>query len=368
MDVLAKLRVLFWGLVIGLWGLFMYQYMSNDLSLPPQMRLSKNPFTGKPMEERTVKKQAAAGVYAPPETYIPPQTSTTPPQGSFIKPLGGADIREIVSKDMIPGHSAEEKTAMRPSGARRETYPETPKGFSMEETRNFVVYEEGMKVSDELKGTVENLHGSIMLDLAAFSPWTRENKVFIFYSQTPGTYRRITGRPAWSGGAASLSERKIYLYKSDEAFGILAHELTHMYFDGFFTPSNPSPLWLSEGIATYVQSERGYSAPNWLAQNLELLQKGGGFKLKDLVRIENLQGADEENVRLWYAQSYSVVRFLLKIKAGDAFYVFCKGIRAGKPAAQALYQAYGMPYNKLSSLEYAWRYDLKTGKLATANQ
>jgi hypothetical protein len=363
----------------------MYQYMNNDFSTLPQMRLSKNPFTGKPMEERIIKKQAAAGIYTPPETYIPPQTSTTSLRGSFIKPLGGADIREIVSaadsargqrppkadsvtKDMIPGHSAEEKTAMRPSGTRRETYPETPKGFSMEETRNFVVYEEGLKVSDELKNTVENLHGSIMLDLAAFSPWTRENKVFIFYSQTPGAYRRITGRPAWSGGAASLSERKIYLYKSDEAFGILAHELTHIYFDGFFTPSNPSPLWLSEGIATYVQSERGYSTPNWLARNLELLQKGGGFKLKDLVRIEDLQNAGEENVRLWYAQSYSVVRFLLKIKAGDAFYVFCKGVRDGKPVARALYQAYGMPYNKLSSLEYAWRYDLKTGKLATANQ
>ena len=42
-------------------------------------------------------------------------------------------------------------------------------------------------------------------------------------------------------------------------------------------------------------------------------------------------------------------------------------MKEGKPVAQALYQAYGMPYNKLSSLEYAWRYDLKTGKLATAN-
>ncbi|HCE97429.1 MAG TPA: hypothetical protein DER10_02915 [Elusimicrobia bacterium] len=357
--------------------------MNNDLSLPPQIRLSKNPFTGKPMEERIVKKHAAPGVYAPPEArIIPPQTSTSRPQGGLIKPLGGADIKEIVSpsggaadrqqdvvtEDMIPGHSAKEKTAMRASGARSETYPETPKGFSMEETRNFVFYEEGLKVSDELKSTVENLHGSIMLDLVAFSPWTRDNKVFIFYSQTPATYRRITGRPAWSGGAASLSERKIYLYKSDEAFGILAHELTHMYFDGFFTPSNPSPLWLSEGIATYIQSERGYSTPNWLTHNLNLLQKGGGFKLQDLVRIENLQDADEENVRLWYAQSYSVVRFLLKIKAGDAFYVFCRGVRDGKPAAQALYQAYGMPYNKLSSLEYAWRYDLKTGKLATANR
>jgi cell division septal protein FtsQ len=44
MDILAKLRVLFWGLVIGLWGLFMYQFLYEDISMP-QFRLSKNPFT-----------------------------------------------------------------------------------------------------------------------------------------------------------------------------------------------------------------------------------------------------------------------------------------------------------------------------------
>ncbi|HAH30949.1 MAG TPA: hypothetical protein DCL44_01395 [Elusimicrobia bacterium] len=366
MDILSKLRILFWGLIVGLWGLFMYQYMTNDLSLP-QIHLSKNPFTGNPLEERIIKKQAPPGIYTPRVTFTQPQASTAAPQGSFVKPLGGADIREIVSKDIVPEHSNQEKASMHPRVATTVTYLETPKGFSMKETRNFVVYEEGPAVSDELRNTLEDLHGNIMLDLVAFSPWTRENKVFIFYAQKPETYRSMTGRPTWSGGSASLSERKIYLYKSEEAFGILSHELTHMYFDSFFTTANPSPLWLSEGMATYIQSERGYSTPNWLAQNLKLLQKGSGFKLNDLMRIENLQGADADNVRLWYAQSYSLVRFLLKIKAGDAFYVFCKGVRDGKPVAQSLYQAYGMPYNKLSSLEYAWRYDLKTGKLATAN-
>ena len=105
-----------------------------------------------------------------------------------------------------------------------------------------------------------------------------------------------------------------------------------------------------------------------LAQNLKLLESGSGFKLADLVRIENMHGADEDNVRLWYAQSYSVVRFLMKLKAGNAFYIFCKSLREGKPAHQALFQAYGVPYNKLISLEYAWRYDLKTGKISGVNR
>jgi len=368
MDILSKLRVLFWGLVIGLWGLFMYQYMNEDMSSIKRFTVGVNPFSGKQTQAPVLKHTAPQPAPIPPQllTTAQPAHPTTSSM-SLIKP--GADIKDIPSAGMMPEHSVSEKTEIAPERkAGEETYPETPAGFSMKETQHLVVYEEGPEVSTELTGTVKALPGRIMLDLVAFSPWSRERKVYIFFSKSQETYRKLTGRPAWSGGAASLNERKIYLYKSDEAFGILAHELTHIYFDSFFPASNPSPLWLSEGIATYVQSERGLSTPHWLAQNLKLLESGSGFKLNDLVRIENLQGADEDNVRLWYAESYSVVRFLMKLKAGDAFYFFCKNLRDGKPAAQSLYQAYGMPYNKLSSLEYAWRYDLKTGKISGINK
>jgi len=371
MDILSKLRVVFWGLVIGLWGLFMYQYMAEDMGSLRSFRIGKNPFSSPEPTPAAVLKRNL------PRPQLPEQPPAARPGGpiqpaapssslGLVRP--GADIKDIASSGMMPEHSAEDKAAIpyagRPKGER---YPDAPPGFAMKETRHFVLYEEGPEVSSELEETVEALHGNIMLDLVAFSPWSREQKVFIFFSNSQDTYQRLTGRPAWSGGAASLSERKIYVYKSDEAWGILAHELTHIYFDSFFPPSHPSPLWLSEGVATYIQAERGFSTPVWLSQNLAKLQGGSGFKLPDLVRIENLQGADEDNVRLWYAQSYSVVRFLMRLKAGDAFYMFCRNLRDGRPVPQSLYQAYGMPYNKLSSLEYAWRYDLKTGKISGVN-
>jgi len=360
MDILAKLRLAFWGLVIGLWGLFMYQYMDEDMSALKRFKVGKNPFSSKPSYDKPVLKKYPAPVYNPPP-QVP--TAAVPPQSSLSLVRPGADIKDIASTPLIPEHAREDKGIDMRLGE-RDQHPAAPPGFAMRETRHFVVYEEGEQVTDELVGTLEELHGNIMLDLVAFSPWTREKKVYIYYAQSGATYRSLTGRPEWSGGAASLSERKIYVYRSDEAFGILAHELTHIYFDSFFPAGAPSPLWLSEGVATYVQSERGLSTPNWLDQNLKLLEGGSGFKLADLVRIESMSDADEDNVRLWYAQSYSLVRFLMKLKAGEAFYVFCKELRDGKPANQALYRAYGMPYNRLSSLEYAWRYDLKTGKLS----
>jgi hypothetical protein len=342
----------------------MYQYISDDMSALKRFRIVSSPFTAKPSPPPVLKHNVPP---APVQQAGSVVTATVPVQGTSSLALvtnTSGDVKDVAPTAMMPEHLAKEKTGMTPAAEDEGEYPDTPDGFARKVTRHFVLYEEGAEVSKELEENMEALHGNIMLDLVAFSPWTREKKVYIFYASSPQTYRKLTGRPTWSGGAASLSERKIYVYRSDEAFGILAHELTHIYFDSFFTAASPSPLWLSEGVATYIQAERGFSTPNWLAQNLKLLEGGSGFKLGDLVRIENLQGADEDNVRLWYAQSYSVVRFLMRLKAGDAFYVFCKGLRDGKPAAQSMYQAYGMPYNKLSSLEYAWRYDLKTGKIS----
>ncbi len=381
MDILAKLRIIFWGLVIGLWGLFMYQYMSDDMSTLKRFKIARNPFESSgetqpgavpaqfpgqqqlPADQQFPAEQPPALPAQPPGPARPAAAQQPPAQGTSLSLVtGGADIKGVAARDTMPEpvDRGEAALARTQEGG---SYPAPPEGFSMAVTQHFVVYEEGPAVSKDLTDELESLHGNIMLDLVAFSPWTREKKVYIYYASDPATYHRLTGRPEWSGGAASLAERKIFVYKSDEAIGILAHELTHIYFDSFFTPSHPDPLWLSEGMATYIQAERGLSRPAWLEQNLKLLQGGSGFKLHDLVRIEDLQGADDDNVRLWYAECYSVVRFLIRMRAGESFYIFCKELRDGKATHAALYRAYGMPYNKLSALEYAWRYDLKTGKI-----
>ena len=233
-------------------------------------------------------------------------------------------------------------------------YPDTPAGFQQKVTRHFVLYEEG-EVSSSLETFSERIHGNIMLDLVDFSPWTREKKVFIFYSHSQSSYQKLSGRPAWSGGAASLNERRIYLYHSKDAYGLLAHELTHMYFDSFFPPSHPSPLWLSEGMAIFVQSERAEATPNWLTSNLKRIHKGAGYRISDLINIDDLDGADEDNIRLWYAQSYSFTKYLMNVKGNRTFYNFCNNIRNGFSVEQALSIAYSQ---NLKTLEYNWRYSL----------
>ena len=237
-------------------------------------------------------------------------------------------------------------------------YPDTPAGFQRKVTRHFVLYEEG-EVSDSLEKFAEHIHGNILLDLVDFSPWTREKKVFIFYSHSQSSYQKLSGRPAWSGGAASLNERRIYLYASKDAYGIMAHELTHMYFDSYFPPAHPSPLWLSEGMAIFVQAERANARPQWLSDNLKRIQNGAGYRLSDLILIDDLDGADENNIRLWYAQSYSFTKYLMNVKGSRAFYNFCNNIKNGFTIDQALSIAYSQ---NLKTLESNWRYSLAAAK------
>jgi hypothetical protein len=236
--------------------------------------------------------------------------------------------------------------------------PPVPPGFQKSVTRHFNVYSEQTPASEALLTLIENIHGNLMLDLAPFSPWANDQRVSVFLFKSQEAYRRMTGRPAWSGGASSVAKRKVYLFESEELPGILAHELTHIYFDGFFLDGTTDPLWLSEGMATLVQVERGLAAPTWLKENLAILKSGGGVPIDEFASATTTAGWPDEKVRLWYAQAYSMVRYLIRTQYRSSFYKFAEYVREGRPTPEALYRAYGAPYTRLRALEIAWRHEI----------
>jgi len=364
MDIILRLRVLIWLLILSLWGIMVYQFLGEEEQAERQMQYVENPFKGLPLPRPEEEPWGAPSLPAvPPPSGLRPQAATAPLDGSlegarrpsslaFVKPLPAP--RAALPKARLP---------MRREVAPRHPEPEIPSGFFKTETRHFSVYSEAEEASAKLLGLLENLHGNLMLDLAAFSPWASAEKVSVFLFKNQETYRRVTGRPAWSGGASSVPRRRVYAYESEELPGILAHELCHIYYDGFFLGGRPNPLWLSEGMATLVQMERGLSAPAWLRENMEILERGGGYTLAELMSVTTTAEASDEKVRLWYAQAYSLVRFLIRSRYKASFYKFSEHLREGQDATQALYRAYGMPFNRLKALEYAWRYDLRTRRL-----
>ena len=369
-----------------------YQFLGEEETDQAQTQMApvRNPYPGKappvPAQGETpaeIEEQARllASQYGAPQTPTepiseptaqPPQTPETanspalpggppaenrPSSLEFIRPLTPEPTQAPA-----PPHKAfrirhEQRVA-------KEQDLQIPPGFVKNMTRHFVIYSEGAPASEQFTSLAENLHGNLMLDLSAFSPWASEEKVTVFLFRDQRTYRQVTGRPEWSGGASSVPKRRLYIYESDELPSIFAHEMCHIYYDGFYLDGTPDPLWLSEGMATLIQVERGLAAPQWLRDNLQIIERGGGYSLEELMSVTTLAGASDDKVRLWYTESYSVVRFLIRSQYKSSFYKFSEYLREGKDVPQALYRGYGMPYNRIKALEYAWRYDMSSNSLS----
>ncbi|OGR84095.1 MAG: hypothetical protein A3J74_08725 [Elusimicrobia bacterium RIFCSPHIGHO2_02_FULL_57_9] len=339
MDALPRVRILIWIAVLSLWGVMVYQFLGEEQDNRPKMRYISNPYRPQP---------------PPPSLAAAPGLRPAPSSLDYVKP-------PYPQARSSTEYRPEKKSPVSHENAREDAV--SPSGFIRKETRHFDVYSEGYAASQEFLEVLESLHGNLMLDMAPFSPWADEEKVAILLFRNQETYRRVTGRPAWSGGASSVPKRKVYVYESEELLGILAHELCHIYYDSFFLSGASDPLWLSEGIATLAQVERGLAAPSWLRENMDILERGGGFTMAELMAVTTTARAKDDDVRLWYAQAYSTVRFLLRSRYKSNFYKFSEYLRQGKDTTEALYRSYGMPYNRVKALEFAWRFELTNNSL-----
>ncbi len=393
MDVLLRLRVLIWVLVIGLWGVMVYQYLGEEeQDLAKMKRIA--PYGADRPVPLAPPPDEAAYTQPPPATLPPPSVAVNPsalpppvappadrtelnviPSPEYVGPAPSSGRRTVAAnQDVAAVGPAPRGRPAPPAGPAPTTRSRedrsspadmtTPSGFVRSTSRHFTVFAEQYPASERFIELIESLHSNLMLDLAPFTPWASSERTTIFLFKNQDTYRRVTGRPVWSGGASSVGKRKLYVYESEELPGIVAHELTHIYFDGFFLEGTTDPLWLSEGMATLVQVERGLAAPNWLRENLERLEAGDGFPIDKLTAVTSTAGWPDAKVRLWYAQSYSLVRFLIRTQYRSSFYKFSAHLRDGRPAPEALYRAYGAPYTRMVALEHAWRYELSRTQMA----
>lgn len=380
--------MLIWVLVISLWGVMVYQYLGEEERDIAQMKRIAPYVPAQPLpQEIPLARPPEPAVYAPAALppalppAVPPSLLAVDPPEAARPPASDAGLNVVPNTEYVgPAPSTSRRQPVAPVApaprprrpapriddhmARSAADMPTPPGFVRSSSRHFTVFAEQYPASERFIELIESLHSNLMLDLAPFTPWANNERTTIFLFKNQDTYRRVTGRPVWSGGASSVGKRKLYVYESEELPGIVAHELTHIYFDSFFLEGTTDPLWLSEGMATLVQVERGLAAPNWLRENLQLLENGEGFAIQELTSVTTTAGWPDAKVRLWYAQSYSVVRFLIRTQYRSSFYKFAAHLRDGRPAPEALYRAYGAPYTRMVALEHAWRYELSRSQMA----
>lgn len=280
--------------------------------------------------------------------------SQTEQQAAAQDIFAGSEGEEYTDEKM-PHYQEVTQTPKKFTIVNKQTWMAPPQGFFSALTNNYLVYREKRDISQKLKDFLANIHGNFVLDVIPFSVVSDFKRIFLMLFRTKESYTNYTNRPSWSVASTDVSAQSIFILENTNFKTNFVHELTHIYFDGFFLPKEP-PLWLSEGFAVYIQTQhQSAKEKSWLKPYLAKFSKGQYIDFEEFISIKDLQNYSQEDVSLWYAQAYSVIDYLLSSKTRDEFYQFCKNLKEGMPSGRSLYRAYGMPFNKISSLEYAWQ-------------
>ncbi len=154
-------------------------------------------------------------------------------------------------------------------------------------------------------------------------------KVEVYIHPDHATYKKTLGAPTWSHGLTRHQHRfgkffghEMHFDASSPQFesAILPHELVHVLLPHCLGVNKKVPLWVDEGMAT--TEEPAFKQAYFDRVIKDAGSQGRLFSVKHLLS-RTTYPSDEYEVTVFYAQSNSLVRFLLK-KLGyqDAFRLF----------------------------------------------
>jgi len=187
--------------------------------------------------------------------------------------------------------------------------------------------------------------------------WLWENRAEIFIAKDRQDYLKRFNCSKWSGACVNYQKKLIYTYPDQERFvSILAHELTHIVFREFMGEGE-FPLWLDEGISTYIEDKRGggsYKKSLFLLE--QSLKDGSYIKLSQLDKITSasLKNKPEEYINLFYVESFSLVNFLKREYGEYSFSRFLYYLRQGHSIEKALAKI-SYRLQDFESLEKLWK-------------
>lgn len=197
------------------------------------------------------------------------------------------------------------------------------------------------------------------LGFRRFDFWLWDNRAHIYIYDNTREYQKATGQPAWSGGCAKMEDKTIYTFLDAPQFfeSILPHEMGHIIFREFVGFNNYAvPLWLDEGVASY--EERGKRSQAALVIK-KAAARGGLMNLGQLSAFNPQLSADTAAVSVFYAESVSIVEYLVKKFGSDNFISFCQQLRDKKDLIRAMGSVY--PFEKIEDLDKAWQKYLANG-------
>lgn len=189
-----------------------------------------------------------------------------------------------------------------------------------------------------------------------FWTWEDRAKIIIFPDQQ--TFIRNTGQPAWSAGYSGrdselFHSRIIVTYRQEQDFlyGLLPHEIGHLILHDFVGFDTPVPLWFDEGVAQLQEINKKDLANQFMRP---LAQQKHHVPFPVIMNWDIRKESDTAKVKIFYAQSLSMVDFMIKNYGSSAFGNLCRNFKEGKNMEGALRAAYASSIDSLNAFERRW--------------
>ncbi len=238
---------------------------------------------------------------------------------------------------------------------RRGQFPELT-GYKS--TMNFCVWAPTQEDANALAKEMEEYYRKFRRDLKYGGMLKKKPEVYVFqnYEEYVDKTSILGYNTSHTGGiAVPRSARKparIYFFMGKRLIEVLRHELTHVLFKEITAGLRTDveiPLWLNEGIAVYEEKSERYRET---VRNT--IKSGQIIPIAELVSYVNYP-EDLNKRALFYAQSASLVDFLLNKYGGAKFLAFSrKLVRGGKNIDEALSSTYYPQIRNVSQLSDAW--------------
>jgi len=202
--------------------------------------------------------------------------------------------------------------------------------------------------AQELMDTCEEGLASLTQDIGTYP----EKPIEIYVYESTGDLRgAMVFSQEWTGGVAFIDFGiiAISISPSQLEWGkrALVHELTHLVVhQATFSPYGQLPLWLDEGLATYSEGELD---PDLRSSLNRAISEGTLISVRSLCSPFS---AYFDKARLSYAESYSLVKYLLDSYGQDKMLDLLTILKQGSTYDEALNEVYGFD---IDGLDAGWQ-------------
>lgn len=180
----------------------------------------------------------------------------------------------------------------------------------------------------------------------------KQVKIYI-YTSSEDMQEATLFAPGWSGGRAFPWNSAVIIgvAPSNLAWGMdtMAHELTHVVIGHYtFSCVDSSPGWISEGLAMVAE---GDLEPYYQDILQDAVDADTLFSVREVGQIFS---ADPDLASLSYAESFSLVTYLLETHGDEPILQLLDRFKQGESEDRALEEVYGFDRDGLEMLWRVW--------------